>query len=60
MLSINEDGGSAAAASAFAVVALSYDDPSIIFKVNRPFLAVLWDNQSDLPLFMARIQDPVE
>lgn len=59
ILSIDEQGGSAAAATAFAAVALSYDDPSVEFKVNRPFIAVLWDNKSDLPLFMAKIEDPI-
>lgn len=59
VLSIDEQGGSAAAATAFAAVALSYDDPSVVFKVNRPFIAVLWDNNSALPLFMAKIEDPI-
>lgn len=58
MLSIDEEGGSAAAATAFAVVALSYSDPTVVFKADRPFLAILWDNQLSLPLFMARIEDP--
>ncbi|XP_028172428.1 leukocyte elastase inhibitor-like [Ostrinia furnacalis] len=59
LLSIDEQGGTAAAATSFGVVALSYDDPSVIFKANRPFLAVLWDRQTSLPLFMAKIEDPV-
>ncbi|XP_026761577.1 leukocyte elastase inhibitor-like [Galleria mellonella] len=59
MLSIDEKGGSAAAATAFAVVALSYDDPSLTFVFNRPFLAVLWDNKAAVPLFMADIENPV-
>ncbi|XP_049886131.1 antichymotrypsin-2-like [Pectinophora gossypiella] len=58
MLSIDEEGGSAAAATSFAVVALSYDDQAILYRFNRPFLAVLWDNESAVPLFMARIEDP--
>ncbi|XP_059058784.1 leukocyte elastase inhibitor-like [Achroia grisella] len=59
MLSVDEQGGSAAAATAFAVVALSYDEPSLTFIFNRPFLAVLWDNKAAVPLFMANIEDPV-
>lgn len=59
LLSIDEQGGTAAAATSFGVVALSYDDPSVIFRANRPFLAVLWDRQTSLPLFMAKIEDPV-
>ncbi|KAJ2954833.1 hypothetical protein O0L34_g3148 [Tuta absoluta] len=58
VLSIDEEGGSAAAATSFAVVALSYDDPSVVIKVKRPFLTVLWDQEIGIPLFMARIQDP--
>lgn len=59
-LSIDEKGGTAAAATSFAAVALSYDDPDIGFKVNRPFIAVLWDKQSSLPLFMAKIEEPLQ
>lgn len=58
VLSIDEQGGSAAAATAFAAVALSYDEPSVVFKADRPFIAVLWDTKSSLPLFMAKIEDP--
>lgn len=58
VLSIDEKGGSAAAATAFAAVALSYDEPSIRFRVNRPFISVIWDSKTSLPLFMAKIEDP--
>lgn len=58
VLSIDEQGGSAAAATAFAAVALSYDEPSAVFKANRPFLAILWDTKTSLPIFMAKIEDP--
>ncbi|KAJ8711694.1 hypothetical protein PYW08_008648 [Mythimna loreyi] len=58
MLSIDEKGGTAAAATSFAAVALSYDDPAVQFSVNRPFIAVLWDSKSSLPIFMAKIEDP--
>ncbi|KAJ8709126.1 hypothetical protein PYW07_008952 [Mythimna separata] len=58
MLSIDEKGGTAAAATSFAAVALSYDDPAVQFSVNRPFIAVLWDSKSSVPLFMAKIEDP--
>lgn len=60
VLSIDEKGGSAAAATSFGVVALSFDDPAVVFKANRPFLAVLWDTALSLPLFMAKIEDPTE
>ncbi|XP_068619868.1 leukocyte elastase inhibitor-like [Battus philenor] len=58
VLSIDENGGSAAAATAYSVVALSYDDPSTSFKADRPFLAIIWDNQLSMPIFMAKIEDP--
>lgn len=57
-LTIDEEGGSASAATAFSVVALSNDSPSVVFKANRPFLAVLWDGKTKLPLFIAKIEDP--
>lgn len=58
VLSIDEEGGSAAAATAFAVVALSNDEPPINFIANRPFVAVVWDGKAKLPLFIASIEDP--
>lgn len=60
VLSIDEKGGSAAAATAFAAVALSYDEPSTFVKVDSPFIAVLWDIKSSLPLFIAKIEDPTQ
>ncbi|XP_038207114.1 serine protease inhibitor 3/4-like [Zerene cesonia] len=57
-LSIDEQGATAAAASAFAAVALSFEDPLPTFRANRPFVAILWDTQFAIPLFMARIDDP--
>ncbi|XP_023948770.2 leukocyte elastase inhibitor [Bicyclus anynana] len=57
-LSVDEQGLSASAATGFAAVALSYDDPSATFRANRPFLAVLWDTQFAIPLFIARVEDP--
>ncbi|XP_045516473.1 antichymotrypsin-2-like [Pieris brassicae] len=57
-LSIDEQGVTAAAASAFAAIALSFEDPQPHFKANRPFIAILWDTQFTIPLFMARVDDP--
>lgn len=57
-ITIDEEGGSAAAATAFAVVTLSNDDPSVVFRANRPFIAVLWDGIANLPLFTVKIEDP--
>ncbi|CAH2095257.1 unnamed protein product [Euphydryas editha] len=57
-LSVDEQGLSAAGAASLAAVALSYEDPPVIFQANRPFLAVLWDTQFAIPLFIAKIEDP--
>lgn len=57
-LSIDEDGSTAAAASAFSVVALSNEGPPMLITAERPFVAVLWDEQAKMPLFMAKIEDP--
>lgn len=57
MLSIDEEGATAAASTAFAAVALSYDEFET-FKADRPFIAVLWDNQLQVPLFLVRVEDP--
>lgn len=59
VLSIDEQGGSAAAATAFTALALSYNEPTVVsFIVDRPFTVVLWDTATSLPLFMAKIEDP--
>ncbi|XP_063617452.1 serine protease inhibitor 42Dd-like [Cydia splendana] len=58
MMSIDERGATAAASTVVAVVALSFDNPSVVFRADRPFLAVLWDNQLNVPLFMTKIEDP--
>ncbi|CAH0731941.1 unnamed protein product, partial [Brenthis ino] len=57
-LSVDEQGLSAAAVSGFTAVALSYEEPSNVFQADRPFLAVLWDTQFAIPLFVARVDDP--
>ncbi|XP_072933465.1 leukocyte elastase inhibitor-like [Epargyreus clarus] len=57
-LSVDEQGVTAAAATAFAAVALSYDESATIFRADRPFIAVLWDSQFSIPLFIAKIEDP--
>ncbi|OWR48572.1 seminal fluid protein CSSFP043 [Danaus plexippus plexippus] len=57
-LSVDEQGLSATAATSFAAIALSYEDPPALFQANRPFLAVLWDTQFAIPLFIAKIEDP--
>lgn len=58
VLSIDEHGARAAAATSFAAVALSYEEPAKLFRADRPFIVVLWDTVTSLPLFMAKVADP--
>lgn len=57
-ISIDEEGSVAAAASAVSVVALSNDEPSMGVRVDRPFVVVLWDEKTKVPLFVVKIVDP--
>lgn len=59
ILSIDEQGGTGAATTAFGAVALSYE-LSLKFRADRPFLVVLWDNASAAPIFMVKVMDPVD
>ncbi|GBP92141.1 Alpha-1-antiproteinase [Eumeta japonica] len=58
VVSIDEQGGVAAAVTAFPAVALSFGDSTINFELNKPFLMILWDAENKVPLFMARVDDP--
>jgi serine protease inhibitor len=58
-LSIGEEGTRAAAATALVAVPLSssVDRSAIQMKVDRPFLFVVRDRDSGIPLFVARVTD---
>jgi serine protease inhibitor len=58
-LSIGEDGTQAAAATAVVaeVTSLTTDLSAIQMKVDRPFLFVVRDRDSGIPLFVARVTD---
>lgn len=61
MIEVNEQGIEAAAASAEAMAGAAPPDPpdrKLDFHVNRPFLAVLTQDNADVPLFMAIVRDP--
>lgn len=57
---IDEEGTEAAAASAMVVAAFGAPPPSTPprFDVDRPFLYVLRDHESDAALFLGRVTDP--
>lgn len=58
-LTLDEQGGEAAAATAATVVAKSLDmTPTRACVVDRPFLLVLMHKPTQLPLFVARVTDP--
>jgi serpin B len=59
-LAIGEEGTQAAAATALSVVVTSLPmDRSVIqMKVDRPFLFVVRDHDTGIPLFVARITEP--
>lgn len=58
MIDVNEQGIEAAAASAEEMSGAVSPDRKLDFHVNRPFLAVLTQDNADVPLFMAIVRDP--
>ena len=61
MIDVNEHGIEAAAASAEAMAGAAMPampERKLDFHVNRPFLAVLTQDNADVPLFMAIVRDP--
>lgn len=60
-IAVDEEGTEAAAATAIGIVALSAPLPPekvIDFRVDRPFVYLIRDNQSGAILFMGRVTDP--
>lgn len=58
MIDVNEQGIEAAAASAEEMAGAVSPDRKLDFHVDRPFLAVLTQDNADVPLFMAIVRDP--
>ncbi|MFI0606790.1 MAG: serpin family protein [Anaerolineae bacterium] len=58
MIDVNEQGIEAAAASAEEMAGASPPERKLDFHVNRPFLAVLTQDNAAVPLFMAIVRDP--
>lgn len=60
VLNVDEFGTVASAAASVSVVTLSLDGMprELVFVANQPFLAVIVDKRSKVPLFIAKIFDP--
>lgn len=60
-LSVDENGTTATAVSKVTIIPLSlnaYED--IYFECNQPFMAMIVDKTSEIPLFMAKINQPLK
>jgi serpin B len=55
---VNEEGTEAAAATGLKFGVTSLPPPPIEFVVDRPFLVVLRDDRSGVPLFIGQVVDP--
>jgi serine protease inhibitor len=55
---VNEEGTEAAAATGITMSVTSAPAQTIEFVVDRPFLVVLRDERSGVPLFMGQVVDP--
>ncbi|XP_037036325.1 plasminogen activator inhibitor 1-like isoform X1 [Bradysia coprophila] len=60
VLNVDEYGSVATAATLLSVVTLSLDGMprELVFVANQPFLAIIVDKRSRVPLFVAKIFDP--
>lgn len=59
-IDVNEEGTEAAAITSVAIAETSAPADSFYMKVNRPFVIVITDNQTDTILFMGSIANPIE
>lgn len=59
-LEVNEEGTIATSLTALNVVALSFQVPvpDVDFRVNRPFIAMIFNRQFNFPYFVAKILRP--
>jgi serpin B len=59
---VNEEGTEAAAATGIAMrsMAMTREQPPIIFRADHPFLFLIRDNRSGGILFMGRVTDPTK
>lgn len=57
---IDEYGTVASAATTVSVITLSAhsNDDEITFNVDEPFMAIIVDNEKNIPLFISKIYSP--
>lgn len=60
ILEVNEIGTVAASLTSFSVVALSFSAPvpSVQITIDRPFLCMIVDRDTNIPLFVAKVSNP--
>jgi serpin B len=59
-IDVNEQGTEAAAATGIVMrgMAMSREQPPIVFRADHPFLFLIRDNRSGTVLFLGRLADP--
>jgi serpin B len=58
-IEVDEEGATAAAASGAFIVLMSIrQPPPLAFSVDHPFIAIIVDDQSKIPLFVCKVTDP--
>jgi serpin B len=59
---VNEEGTEAAAATGIVMrsMAMAYEAPPVVFRVDHPFIFLIRDNRSGAILFMGRVVDPTK
>lgn len=60
ILDVNESGTVAVSLTTFSVVALSFSAPipTVKLTINRPFLCMIVDRDTNIPLFIAKVSNP--
>jgi serpin B len=59
-VAVDEEGTEAAAATAVIIASKAMLDPPVEIKVNRPFLFLIRDLETDTVLFMGRVLNPAQ
>jgi serpin B len=59
---VNEEGTEAAAATGIVMhtMAMSYEEPPVVFRADHPFIFLIRDDRSGAILFMGRVVDPTK
>lgn len=59
MLKVDENGTTAAAATVSLLIPLSADmNIEEVIVVDRPFLAIIFDKTSEIPIFISKVYNP--